>query len=149
MTSRAVADLLFMLLGGFHGDVIAVSSDGVEVAGVINAKSIAELPSQLDLAIVSMPVSQLGTVVIEAAHKGAHGILVLTGTGYRAGDNRQIINLARAYGVRALGPDALGVINTLPTVQLNATPGPMPRAGGVGMHGSLTPAEMLVPLIVA
>ena len=122
-----------MLLGGFHGDVMAVSSDGVDVAGVINAKSIAELPGQLDLAIVSVPLSQLGTLVIEAAHKRAHGILVLTGTGYRAGDSRQIINLARAYGVRALGPDALGVINTLPAVQLNATPGPMPRAGGVGM----------------
>jgi acyl-CoA synthetase (NDP forming) len=57
----------------------------------------------------------------------------LTGTSYAPGDNLQIINLARAYGVRALGPDALGVINTSPTVQLNATPGPMPRTGGVGM----------------
>ncbi|MFL6045988.1 MAG: GNAT family N-acetyltransferase [Propionibacteriaceae bacterium] len=122
-----------MLHGGFHGDVMAVSSDGVEVAGVLNAQSIAELPGQLDLAIVSVPMSQLGTVVIEAAHKGVHGMLVLTGTGYAAGDNQQIINLARAYGIRALGPDALGVINTLPAVQLNATPGPMPRTGGVGM----------------
>ena len=62
-----------------------------------------------------------------------HGIVVLTGTDYAAGDNHQIINLARAYGIRALGPDALGVINTLPTVRLNGTPGPMPRAGGVGL----------------
>ena len=44
-----------------------------------------------------------------------------------------MINLARAYGVRALGPDALGLINTAAEVELNATPGPMPRAGGVGL----------------
>jgi len=119
--------------GGFRGNVMAVSSDGRAVPGVRNAASIGDLPDRVDLAIVSVPTSQLGTVVIEAAHKGAHGIVVLTGTSYAPGDNLQIINLARAYGVRALGPDALGVINTSSAVQLNATPGPMPRTGGVGM----------------
>jgi acyl-CoA synthetase (NDP forming)/RimJ/RimL family protein N-acetyltransferase len=122
-----------MLRSGFRGEVMAVPTDGSEVAGIRNAPSISALPGRLDLAIVSVPTSQLGTVVIDAAHKGAHGIVVLTGTDYAAGDNHQIINLARAYGIRALGPDALGVINTLPSVQLNGTPGPMPRAGGVGL----------------
>jgi acyl-CoA synthetase (NDP forming)/RimJ/RimL family protein N-acetyltransferase len=129
-----VQDLISsMLRGAFRGEVMAVTTDGVEVAGVTNAASLAALPGRLDLAIVSVPTSQLGAVVIDTAHQGAHGIVVLTGTDYAPGDNLQIINLARAYGVRALGPDALGVINTLPAVQLNATPGPMPRAGGVGM----------------
>ena len=122
-----------MLRGGFRGEVAVVPTDGREIAGISNASSIAALPGQLDLALVSVPTSQLGAVVIDAAHKGVHGIVVLTGTDYAAGDNHQIINLARAYGIRALGPDALGVINTLPTVQLNGTPGPMPRAGGVGL----------------
>ena len=122
-----------MLRGGFRGEVIAVPTDGCEIVGTSNATSIGALPGRLDLAIVSVPTSQLGAVVIDAAHKGAHGIVVLTGTDYAAGDNHQIINLARAYGIRALGPDALGVINTLPSVRLNGTPGPMPRAGGVGL----------------
>ena len=129
-----IQDLINSVLrGGFRGEVMAVSSDGGAVPGVSNAGSIGDLAGRLDLAILSVPTSQLGTVVIEAAHKGAHGIVVLTGTSYAPGANLQIINLARAYGVRALGPDALGVINTSPTVQLNATPGPMPRTGGVGM----------------
>src|SRR4029453_11933948 len=119
--------------GGFSGDVVAVSIDGAPVAGVSNAASIAGVTGALDLAIVSFPTNQLGGVVIDAAHKGAYGIVVLTGTDYAVGDNLKIINLARAYGVRALGPDALGIINTLRSVQLNATPGPMPRSGGVGM----------------
>ncbi len=119
--------------GGFGGEVVAVSIDGAPVAGAPNAASIAAVPGGLDLAIVSVPTNQLGTVVIEAAHTGAHGMVVLTGTDYAAGDNLKIINLARAYGVRALGPDALGIINTSRTVRLNATPGPMPRPGGVGL----------------
>jgi acyl-CoA synthetase (NDP forming)/RimJ/RimL family protein N-acetyltransferase len=122
-----------ILRGGFGGDVFAVSIDGAPVAGAPNAASIAAVPGGLDLAIVSVPTNQLGAVVIDAAHKGAHGMVVLTGTDYAVGDNLKIINLARAYGVRALGPDALGIINTLRSVQLNATPGPMPRSGGVGM----------------
>jgi acyl-CoA synthetase (NDP forming)/RimJ/RimL family protein N-acetyltransferase len=129
-----VQDLInSMLRGGFSGEVVAVSINGAPVAGVACAASIAAVPGGLDLAIVSVPTNQLGTVVIDAAHKGAHGMVVLTGTDYAAGDNLKIINLARAYGIRALGPDALGVINTLPTLRLNATPGPMPRPGGVGL----------------
>jgi acyl-CoA synthetase (NDP forming)/RimJ/RimL family protein N-acetyltransferase len=119
--------------GGFKGDVVAVSIDGAPVADATNAASIAAVQGVLDLAIVSVPTNQLGGVVIDAAHKGAYGIVVLTGTDYAVGDNLKIINLARAYGVRALGPDALGIINTLGSVQLNATTGPMPRTGGVGL----------------
>ena len=43
------------------------------------------------------------------------------------------MDLARAYGVRAMGPDALGLINTDPEIGLNATPATMPRPGGVGL----------------
>jgi acyl-CoA synthetase (NDP forming)/RimJ/RimL family protein N-acetyltransferase len=118
--------------GGFSGDVVAVSIDDGPIAGASSAASIAAVQGMLDLAIVSIPTNQLGAVVIDAAHKGAYGIVVLTGTDYAVGDNLKIINLARAYGIRALGPDALGIINTLAGVQLNATTGPMPRTGGVG-----------------
>jgi len=78
-----------MLRGGFRGEVAAVATDGREIAGISNASSISALPGRLDLALVSVPTSQLGAVVIDAAHKGVHGIVVLTGTDYAAGDNHQ------------------------------------------------------------
>jgi acyl-CoA synthetase (NDP forming)/RimJ/RimL family protein N-acetyltransferase len=122
-----------MLCGGFRGELVGISSDTADVAGVPTATSIATVQGRLDLAILSVPTSELGGVVIDAAHKGAHGIVVLTGTDYSSADNRTVVNLARAYGIRALGPDALGLINTTGEVALNATPGPMPRSGGVGL----------------
>ena len=122
-----------MIGGGFRGDAIGVSADGTEIVGVPTAKSIPAVPGRVDLALVSVPTSQLGEVVIDVAHHGAHGIVVLTGTETAPGDNLTVVDLARAYGIRALGPDALGLINTHPDVTLNATPGPMPRPGGVGM----------------
>ncbi len=122
-----------MLRGGFRGEVLAVTSDGTEVPGVMNAPSIADVPGRLDLAVVSIGIADLGAVVIDAAHKGAHGLVVLTGSDFGPHENLLLVQLARAYGVRALGPDALGLINTRQAAEMNATPAPMPRTGGVGL----------------
>ncbi len=122
-----------LLEGGFRGEITAVSSDDVQVAGVHTASSLATVPGRIDLAVVSVPTRELGGVVIDAAHKGAHAMVVLTGTDSAVEAARTVVNLSRAYGIRALGPDALGVINTDRDSSLNATPGPMPRAGGVGL----------------
>ncbi len=122
-----------LIEGGFRGDMTAVSTDDVEVAGVRTASSLATVPGRIDLAMVSVPTRELGGVVIDAAHKGAHAMVVLTGTDSPVESARTVVNLARAYGIRALGPDALGVINTDEESSLNATPGPMPRTGGVGL----------------
>ncbi len=129
-----VQDLvLAMISGGFRGEVIAVSTDGLPVSGVNTANSIAEVDGNVDLVLAAIPTTELGAVVIEAAHKKAHGIVVLTGTKFQVGANQTVLSLARAYGVRALGPDALGLINTDPRTAMNASPGPMPRTGGIGM----------------
>ncbi len=122
-----------MLRGGFRGEVIAVSSDEVPVTGVRTADSIAAIDGRIDLALLGVPISQIGGSVIDAAHKGAHGLVVLTGTGGSGRDNATILSLARAYGVRGIGPDALGLINTDPAVGLNATPAEMPRRGSIGL----------------
>jgi acyl-CoA synthetase (NDP forming)/GNAT superfamily N-acetyltransferase len=122
-----------MLRGGYRGEIVAVASDGVEVSGVPTAETLAAITGHLDLALVSVRTAELAEVVIDVAHKGAHGVVLMTGSDVGVGDNHTVINLARAYGVRALGPDALGLINTAAEVEMNATPGPMPRAGGVGL----------------
>ncbi|WP_161606134.1 GNAT family N-acetyltransferase [Microlunatus speluncae] len=130
---RRVQGLVNSLLsGGFRGEVTAVSTDSDAVSGVRTAASIATIEGSFDLVVVSIPTNELGAVVIDAAHKGAHAMVVLTGTD-SAHDNRTVVSLARAYGVRAIGPDALGLINTDPSIGLNASPGPMPRTGGVGI----------------
>lgn len=129
---RVQALVKSLLSGGFRGEVIAVSTDSVEVSGVRTSDSIATIDGSIDLLLVSIPTTDLGAVVIDAAHKRANAIVVLTGTDSEH-DNRTVVSLARAYGIRALGPDALGLINTDPSVTLNASPGPMPRTGGVGI----------------
>ncbi|MBA8795350.1 acyl-CoA synthetase (NDP forming)/RimJ/RimL family protein N-acetyltransferase [Friedmanniella endophytica] len=122
-----------LLEAGFRGRTTAISTDDVPVNGVTTARSLATVERGIDLVVSAVPVEELGALVIDAAHKGAHGIVVLSGSAVGPQDNRTVINLARAYGIRAVGPDALGLINTDPEVALNASPGPMPRNGAVGV----------------
>ena len=131
---RRVGSLVHSIFsGGFRGEVIAICTDDTAVPGVRCASSVATVEGAIDLVIASISTADIGGVVIDAAHKGAHAIVVLTGTDSPRTDNRTVVSLARAYGVRALGPDALGLVNTNPDISLNATPGPMPRAGGMGL----------------
>ncbi len=130
---RVQALVSSVLRGGFRGSLHAVSTDDVEVWGVPTSPSVAVLDGRIDLAVLSIPTNQLGGAVIDAAHKGAHGLVLLAGSSQRGDDSHTVVSLARAYGVRALGPDALGLINTDPDVALNASPGPMPRQGSVGL----------------
>ena len=60
-----------MLRAGFRGEVTAVSTDEQAVSGVPTASAIATVPGSIDLAVVSVPTTDMGAVVIDAAHKGA------------------------------------------------------------------------------
>ncbi|HEY9293364.1 MAG TPA: GNAT family N-acetyltransferase [Microlunatus sp.] len=138
-----------MLSGGFRGQLIAVSTDRTEVAGVPTSPTVATVEGKIDLVLASIPRDDLGAAVIDAAHKGAHAMVVLTGADIGINDSHRVVGLARAYGIRALGPDALGLINTASEVALTAIPGPVPRPGSVGLfcQSAATGVAMLAPAI--
>ncbi len=130
--SRAQTLVRSLLSSGFRGRVVAVPTDGREVAGVANAPTITEA-GEIDLVLAARPTTDLAEVVIDSAHSKAHGLVALTGAPVGPNDGRRLVSLARAYGLRAVGPDALGVINTDPEIALNASAAPMPRTGGAGV----------------
>ncbi|WP_114560456.1 GNAT family N-acetyltransferase [Desertihabitans aurantiacus] len=119
--------------GPFTGELMALSTDGEPVQGVRMISSVTEVGEFVDLAVVAVGPDELGGVVIDVAHHGAKGMLVMGGPGPGHPGRTEVISLARAYGLRALGPDTLGLINTDDGVRLNATPAPMPRTGRVGL----------------
>jgi acyl-CoA synthetase (NDP forming)/GNAT superfamily N-acetyltransferase len=127
-----------LVLGGFTGPVYAVNPNTRAVVGVPSYASLDDVPSEVDLAVVAVPADSVRQVVFDAASKGVHGLLVLS-SGFaesgREGRERQrdLVRQARAYGLRVIGPNALGIINTDPDVALNASPSPIvPKRGPVG-----------------
>jgi len=128
---------------GFPGPLYAVNrafgEDRAWIDGVPAHRSVRDIGRPVDLAVIAVPAEQVPEVVAEC---GAHGVqgLVVVSAGYAEsgpeGRERQraLVSQARAHGMRIIGPNAFGIINTAPGVRLNASLAPaMPRPGRIGL----------------
>jgi acyl-CoA synthetase (NDP forming)/GNAT superfamily N-acetyltransferase len=124
---------------GFTGPLYAVNRSGTPVAGVRAYRSIADVPPPVDLLIVAVPADQVAGVLTEGARVGVRGAVVLSaGFGEAGPDGRrrqqELLRTAREHGIRLIGPNCLGVINTDPRVRLDAGFAPrVPPAGGLAI----------------
>ncbi|MEU4033704.1 bifunctional acetate--CoA ligase family protein/GNAT family N-acetyltransferase [Streptomyces collinus] len=128
---------------GHPGRLYAVNKafpeDLAEVDGVAARRSVRDIDGPVDLAVVAVPADQVPAVVAECGEHGVQGLVVLSAGYAESGPEgrerqRALIRLARAYGMRIIGPNAFGVINTAPGVRLNASLAPeMPRPGRIGL----------------
>lgn len=125
--------------GGFPGAVHAVNQEALEVSGMMPYGSITEVPGPVDLAVIAVPYAEIPKIVEQCGQVGVKGLIVAT-AGFaddgEAGMARQraLVRLARANGMRLVGPASLGLANTDPAVSLNASMAPsLPARGGLGV----------------
>lgn len=142
-TKLGHAVLRNLLQGGFTGPVYPVNPETVSVQGVRAYPSVIDIPDPVDVAVVTVPAASVSEVVESCRAKGVHGLVVVTG-GFADADGpnkdpagsdqqKQLVSLARASGMRVLGPNCLGLVNTDPAVRMNATLAPVvPPAGRIG-----------------
>ncbi|MEK9522997.1 GNAT family N-acetyltransferase [Streptomyces venezuelae] len=137
------------LLGaGFTGRVYAVNAalgegggggGAVEFDGVPAHPSVAAIGEPVDLAIVAVPAERVPEAVADCGEHGVQGLVVLSAGYAESGPagrerQRQLVRQARSYGMRIIGPNAFGIINTAADVRLNASLAPqMPAAGRIGL----------------
>ncbi|MUN54685.1 GNAT family N-acetyltransferase [Kocuria koreensis] len=131
--------LVNVVEGGFAGPVYGINPEAFELAGMKAYPSIDQVPEPVDLAIITVPISEVAGVVEECGRAGVRGVCIVTG-GYAddgaRGRTRQqsLVRTARSYGMRVIGPASLGLINTDPAVSLNASLSPSPPTpGGLGL----------------
>ncbi|MFI7130545.1 GNAT family N-acetyltransferase [Nonomuraea sp. NPDC050153] len=127
-----------LLAADFTGPVYPVHREVRAVAGVRAYPSVGAIDGDVDLAVVAVPASGVIDVVKECAEKGVHGLVVVSsGFGETGPEGKarqdELARLARSYGLRVVGPNCLGIANTDPAVQLNATlAATLPCRGEVG-----------------
>jgi acyl-CoA synthetase (NDP forming) len=127
-----------LLRGDFTGPVYPVHPTATAVAGVRAYPTVLDIPDDVDLAVVAVPAEAVPEVVGQCARKGVRGLVVVSaGFGETGPEGRarqeDLVRLARAHGMRVVGPNCLGVANTDPEVRLNATLAPtLPGRGPVG-----------------
>lgn len=128
-----------LMKSGFAGAVHPVNRSAQTVQSVPAFGSVLEIPGDVDLAVIVVPKDKVLAVVDECAAKGVKGLVVLTaGFGELGAEGRALQDELRAkvlsHGMRMVGPNCLGVLNTHPAVQLNATFAPTwPPRGGVAI----------------
>jgi acyl-CoA synthetase (NDP forming)/RimJ/RimL family protein N-acetyltransferase len=135
-----------LVTGDFTGRVYAVNPSAVAVSGLPAYKSVSEIPDDVDVAIVAVPAEKVQDVVLDCAAKGVHGLVVISSGFAETGEEgrqrqRRLVGLSRSYGLRLIGPNCLGIINTDPTVSINASLSsvmpPRGRAGFFCQSGAL------------
>lgn len=124
-----------LVTGDFTGRVYAVNPGTAAVSGLPAYARVSDILDEVDLAIVAVPAEAVHDVVLDCAAKGVHGLVVISSGFAEAGEEgrarqRRLVGLARSHGLRLIGPNCLGVINTDPSVSLNASLAPiMPPRG--------------------
>ncbi|MCU7724882.1 GNAT family N-acetyltransferase [Actinoplanes sp. KI2] len=124
---------------GFTGALYAVNRSGAPVADIPVYRSVRRLPAPIDLMVIAVPADQVAAVLADGATVGVRAAVVLSAGFGEAGPDglrrqRELVRLAREHGIRLVGPNCVGVINTDPRVRLDASFAPAaPVPGGLAV----------------
>ncbi len=134
------------LLASFAGPVYPINPYVTAIESIRAYASILDVPDPIDLAFVAVPAAHVVAVVRECLSRGVRGLVVITAgfseigpTGEALQD--EILTLVRTKGVRMVGPNCLGVVNTAADSGLNGTfsgfPFPSGNIGVASQSGAL------------
>jgi acetyltransferase len=128
----AIGNRLFrnLLHQGFNGVLYPVNPNAEVVASVKAYPSILDVPGEVDLAVVIVPAQAVCRVVEQCGRKGVRGIVVISAGFGESGEEgmvrqNKLLEITRNYGMRLVGPNCMGIINTDPRVNMNATFSPV------------------------
>jgi acetyl coenzyme A synthetase (ADP forming)-like protein len=128
-----------LLRAEFAGPVYPVNPSASVIQCVPTCASIEQIAGPVDLAVVAVPAVQVVPVARQCARKGVRALVVLSaGFGEVGASGRarqaELLDVCRASGMRLVGPNCIGVVNTDPKVRLNASFGPpLAREGRLGL----------------
>ena len=137
-----------LLAGGFTGPVFPVNPHAATVEGLAAFASVAALPMTPDLVVIAVPAAAVADIVRACGARGVHALVVISG-GFAelpggAREQAELVELARGGGMRLVGPNCVGIVNTHPDVRMNATFSPVAagrgriafasQSGGVGIE---------------
>jgi len=124
-----------LITNEYQGKLFPVNPNADSVWGIKAYPSVLDVPDTVDLAIITIPADLVLPVVEQCARKGVKGLVVIT-AGFReigpVGEDRErrLKEVARKHGIALVGPNCMGVINTHPEVQMDATFAPTPPLRG-------------------
>jgi acetyl coenzyme A synthetase (ADP forming)-like protein len=127
-----------LVANGYTGALYPVNPVATEIEGVTAFPSVLAVPGDVEMAVITVPAAVVTRVARECAEKGVRGLVVISAGFGEAGPEgialqRQLVEICRQAGMRLVGPNCMGVINTAAEVSLDATFAPdRPIPGHIG-----------------
>lgn len=140
--SRHPGTLGYILLeclnnAGFSGRIYPVNPNADLLMSLKTYPSVLDIPADVEMAIIAVPAKLVNKVADECGRKGVRSLVVIsdgfkeTGT-EGASREKDLREITFGHGMRLVGPNCMGVINTDPSIQLNATFSPLfPPRGNI------------------
>jgi len=125
---------------GFTGRLYPIHPHATEINGLPAFPRVSAVGAPVDLALIAVPAAGVEEVVADCASAGVHGVVVIS-SGFAEASaagreaEQRLRALVRASGMRLVGPNCMGLLNTDPEIALNATftTPVLPPAGNIGM----------------
>jgi acetyl coenzyme A synthetase (ADP forming)-like protein len=136
---------------GFRGPVYPVNPVATEIEGVAAYASVLDIPGEVEMAVITVPAAAVLEAARQCAAKGVRALIVISAgfaeTGPEGAElQRLLLDVCRQAGMRLVGPNCMGVINTAAGVSLDATFAPdkpvLGRIGFLSQSGGLGIAVM-------
>lgn len=101
---------------GFPGEVYLVNPRGGEIAGRPVYRTVAEIPGEVDLAVVTIPAARVPDLIPQFQEKGIPSMVLITSGYAEVGEEgraaeRELMDQARAADILVLGPNTMGICN--------------------------------------
>ncbi|WP_292484168.1 acetate--CoA ligase alpha subunit [Methanohalobium sp.] len=112
------------LVNDFDGDIVPINPNSEEIMGLKCYPDILDVPDNIDLAVIVIPARFVPETIDKCGRAGVKSVIVISAGFKEAGIEgakleRESVETARKYGIRMLGPNCLGLIDT--TSNLNAS----------------------------
>ena len=113
-----------MLEGGFKGDLYAINPKHESVQGQPAYPTLKEIGAPVDLAVITTPAHTVPGIIEQCGEEGVKAVVIISAGFREVGETglkleRAVLENARRYGIRFLGPNCLGIMR--PGFGLNAT----------------------------
>jgi acyl-CoA synthetase (NDP forming)/GNAT superfamily N-acetyltransferase len=125
--------------GGYTGALYAIHPSAPAISGVPAYPSVEKAPGPVDLAVIAVPAASVAGVLQQCGNAGVRAVVIITagfGEVGPAGREAQaeLVRIARRHGIRIVGPNCLGILNTDPSLRLHATFAAIePEPGGLAV----------------
>ena len=122
----------------FNGKIYPVNPKGGIIEGLQAYTTVNEIPDEIDLALIVVNAKFVLSTIDQCHQKGIKGLCIITAgfkeTGKEGAElEKQLLAKVKEYGMRCVGPNCLGVVNTHPDIRMDACfAESLPERGNIG-----------------